>query len=133
MRRKGYDERVSETIADGSSRDERLLSSVIAEEEYGIREASLEDPVKTGLYTGAAYLLGAFIPLIPYFLQIPLTMAVAASLILAATSLALIGSIIAISGNISVKKKISEMLLAGLGSAAATYLIGKAASILFEL
>jgi len=104
MMKKGYNERVAKALAEELSRDYRLLSRVIAEEEHGIKEEFLENPVKVGLYTGSFYTLGSFIPLIPYFLSLSINVAILLSLSLAAIALALTGAIIAISAGMNVKK-----------------------------
>ncbi len=133
MLRKGYSKDVSNAIAEESSRNRKLLTRVIAEEEYGIREETLENPFKAGVYTGSAYALGAFVPLIPYFLGLPISVAIILSLLFAALALALTGFIVAISANLGIKRKILEMILAGLGSAGATYAVGRLASTVFGI
>ena len=133
MRRKGYSDKVSKAIAEESSKEPKLLSKVIAEEEYNLREEMLESPIKAGIYTGLAYALGATVPLIPYFLGLAINIAIIASLLLAGTALAFTGFIIAISANLPIKKKILEMIIAGLGSAGVTYIVGKLASILLGI
>ena len=133
MVRKGFSEETSKSVAEESARDPRLLSRVVAEEEYGLREEALEDPVKAGLYTGLFYILGAALPLLPYFLGIPVLTAMALSLFTAAAALAVTGSLVALSANLPVKRKAIEMVLLGLGSAAVTFGIGRLASILLGI
>ena len=131
MVRKGYSEEVSKAVAEESSKNHRLLSIVIAEEEYGLREEALEDPIKAGIYTGMFYALGAFVPLLPYFLGLPIFIAIITSLLFAATALALTGFIIGISANLSIRRKMLEMIISGLGSAGVTFIVGRIASLLF--
>ena len=69
---KGYSGEVSERVAAESMRDPKLMMRVISEEEYGVREEKLENPVAAGLYTGLAYLLSAFLPILPYLLGLPI-------------------------------------------------------------
>ena len=106
---------------------------MLAEEEYGIKEETLENPKVAGLYTGMFYILGAFIPLTPYFLGLPITYALIASFIIAGLMLATSGSIIAISSGLPTGKKVAELVVSGLGSATITYLIGLAASLLLGI
>jgi len=133
MTRKGFSRRVSEALAEESVKNEKLLSRIVAEEEYGLREESLEDPGKAGLYTGFFYMVGAALPLIPYFAGLTISVALVLSLVFAGLALAVTGSIIALSANLPVKRKVVEMMLFGLGSAAATFIIGRLASILFGI
>jgi len=105
MMMKGYSERVAKALVEESSRDYRLLSRVIVEEEHGIKEEFLENPVRVGLYTGSFYALGSFISLIPYFLSLSINVAILLSLSLAAIALALTGAIIAILAGMNIKEK----------------------------
>ena len=133
MTRKGFSREVSEALAEESVKNEKLLSRIVAEEEYGLREESLEDPSKAGLYTGFFYMVGAALPLVPYFAGLTISVALVLSLVFAGLALAVTGSIIALSANLPVKRKVVEMVLFGLGSAAATFVIGRLASILFGI
>ncbi len=130
MEKKGFSKRLAEDMADESVRDDRLLSEFIAEEEYGLREESLGNPVKAGLYAGLSNLLGAFVPLLPYFFMPGIVWAIVLSLIFAAIALAITGFFVSILAYMSPGKKMGEMLLSGLGCAAITYVIGRGASVL---
>ena len=130
---KGYCEETSLKVADESMRDPRLMARIIAEEEYGLKEEKLENPAAAGLYTGLAYLLSAFLPILPYFMGLPILSAMLLSLFLAGLALSATGFIIAISADLPVKKKILEMVLAGFGSAAVTFLMGKLFSGIFGI
>jgi len=68
---------------------------------------------------------------VPYFIGIPISIAMLLSLIFAGAALAFTGFIIAISASLTVKKKVIEMILAGLGSAGVTFIIGRVLSMLF--
>ena len=128
MLKKGFSAQVAQAIADDSMKDKALLTKIVAEEEYGLKEEMLGNPFKAGIYTGLFYVIGAFIPLVPYLIGLPLYFALPLSLILAGIALGITGFLIAVSANLDVKKKIIEMMLAGLGSAGITFLIGKLAS-----
>lgn len=127
---KGYSRRLSEMMAEESSRDHRLLSRVVAEEEYGLKAETMENPFKSGLYTGLFYVLGALIPLLPYFIGLPVALAVLSSLLLAGVALAFTGFMIAVSAGLAVRVKMVEMVAAGLGSAGLTYAMGRALSLI---
>ena len=88
------------------------------------------NPFKAGLYAGSFNAFGALLPLLPYFLGLPIGITVLVSVAFAGLALAVTGALIAILANLHIKSKVVEMLIAGLGSAAATYLIGRAASII---
>ncbi len=128
MVRKGFSKEVAEAVAADTLKNKELLRKIIAEEEYGIREKELENPGKAGLYTGLFYIIGAIVPLIPYFLGLSIGLAVPLSFIMAAVVMALTGFLIAVSANLSIKAKMAELVLAGLGSALLTFAIGRLAS-----
>ncbi|RLE97627.1 MAG: hypothetical protein DRJ96_03350 [Thermoprotei archaeon] len=90
---RGYSERVSEAIANEALRSPSLLSRLLAEEEYGVSEEQLEDPVKAGLYTGSSYMVGALAPLLPYLLGLPIQVSIPLSLLFASALLSLTGVI----------------------------------------
>lgn len=133
MRKKGLSKKAAQVVSSEAAKNKELLSRIIAEEEYGLREESLEDPIRAGLYTGFFYIIGAIVPLIPYFLNLPIILAIPLSFVFAALMLAFTGFIIAVSANLNIKKKMLELIIAGLGSAMITYSIGKLASILLGI
>jgi len=120
-------------LAEEAASNPELMGSIIAEEEYGLSEASLENPAKAGLYTGLFYAVGAVVPLLPYFARMRITYATPLSFILAGIMLAATGFIIAVSAGLNYKYKMIELAAAGLGSATLTFLIGKAASIILGI
>lgn len=133
MRKKGLSSRLSKSIANEALRNSELLSKIVTDEEYGLKEEILENPAKAGLYTGAFYIIGALVPLTPYFLSIPVSIALPWSFMLAALMLAVTGFIIAVSANLEIKRKILELIIAGLGSATITFIIGKIASLILGI
>ncbi len=131
--KRGYSVEAIENISRDASSNPEILSKIIAEEEYGITEDALENPKIASLYTGVFYIIGAFVPLIPYFLGLPILGALISSFIMAASMLAVSGTIVAISSGLAIKKKVIELVLSGLGSAIVTYGIGALASMLFGI
>jgi len=131
MESKGYSGETSARVADESMKNPGLMARIIAEEEYWLREEKLENPAATGFYTGLAYLLSSFLPILPYFMNLPVIPALLLSLFLAGLALSFTGLLIAIFADLPVKRKISEMVLAGFGSAATTFVIGKIFSVIF--
>ncbi len=114
----------------GSTRD-RLLKISRMEEEYGVKEEKLERPAAAGFYMGLAYLLSAFLPILPYLIGLSIIPAMLLSLLIAGLSLSFTGLIIAISADLPIKRKILEMILAGFGSAVITFIMGKTFSLIF--
>lgn len=133
MKNKGFSNEVSMKIADEVSNNKDLLAKIVAEEKYGLREEKLEDPRKAGLYTGVFYIIGAIAPLIPYYVVLPIIISLPLSFLIASMMLMIIGFVIAVLAGLSIKKKILELVIAGLGSAALTYIIGRLASILLGI
>ncbi len=133
MKKKGFSESTSRKIANEALENKELLSKIVAEEEYGLKEEKLESPGKTGLYTGFFYIVGAIVPLIPYYLRLSINISLPLSFGIAASMLAVMGFVIAVAAEISIKKKILELIMAGLGSATLTFMIGKLTSWLIGI
>ena len=133
MLRKGFSKKTVETIVTDAINNKSLLGKIIAEEEYGLKEEFVENPMKSGLYTGMFYIVGAFVPLIPYFAMLPVIYAIPLSFLLATALLSFTGFIIAVSAEVKIKSKIIELVLTGLGSASLTYAIGRIASLLLGI
>ena len=130
--RRGYSTKLAEEVANESAKDSGMLSNFIAQEEYGLKEEDLGDPSKAAMYAGIANLLGAFLPLMPYFIVKEISVAIISSLILATIALAITGFLVSILASMPPSKKIAEMIFSGLGSAAITYVIGRMASVLLR-
>jgi len=130
MTGKDMSEETANIIAVEASEKRELLTRIVAEEEYGLREEALGEPLRDSLYSGMFYLLGAILPLAPYLFGATLMIAIPLSLIIVAAMLGLMGLITAISANLEINAKASELIALGIGSAAAIYLIGRLASTL---
>lgn len=129
LEKKGYSNKLAAEVAEETARDRRLLSSVVAEQEYGLREENLGSPAKASLYASLSNLVASLIPLLPYFFISNITTALIVSLLLATVALAITGFFVSILAHMTPGKKIGEMMLTGLGSAALTYGIGRLASL----
>jgi vacuolar iron transporter family protein len=127
--KRGYSRRLSSEMAEETARDQRLLSEVVAEQEYGLQESNFSSPIKAGLYAGISNLIASFIPLLPYFFTRNILSALVVSLILAVIALAVTGYLVAVLANLPPAKKINEMLFTGLVTAGITYGIGRLAAI----
>ncbi len=133
LARKGFSRETAEAVAEEAARNQDLMTMLVAEEEHGLREEALENPVKAGLYTGLFYLLGAMVPLLPYFMGLPIRVATPLSFLFAAAMISGTGFIIAVSAELSIKKKMAELTIAGLGAAVLTFLFGRVASALLGI
>ncbi len=89
------------------------------------------DEGRAALYTGLAYILGVFFPVIPYFFAPTSYIALPFSVFLAGLALAIVSAIISVMSGISIKRKVAEMVMLGLGAAALSYLFGYVISIFF--
>ncbi len=133
MKKRGFSEETADKISSEASKDDELLGKMIAEEEYGLREETLENPLKAGLYTGIFYIMGALIPLTPYYLGLSISLGIPISFLIAAFMLAITGFIIALVARLPLLRKMIELVIAGLGAATITFLIGLVASIFFGI
>lgn len=85
---------------------------------------SRENELRSGLYTGGAYLLGVAFPVLPYFFAPNALVALAASVVLAGLALATTGLLVSVLSGISLRRKVGELLIAGFGAAAIAYVFG---------
>lgn len=83
-----------------------------------------ENELRSGLYTGFAYLLGVLFPVLPYFLADDSLTALIGSFALAGLALATTAAVVSVLSGISLKRKVIEMLTAGFGAAAIAYAFG---------
>ncbi len=83
-----------------------------------------ENELRSGLYTGLAYLVGAAFPLTPYFVAASAMAALPWAVAAAGTVLAAAGTLISVLSGISIRTKALELLAAGLGAAALSYGFG---------
>ena len=86
---------------------------------------------RSALYTGLAYILGVFFPVIPYFFAPTSYIALPFSVLLAGLALAIVSAIISVMSGISIKRKVAEMVVLGLGAAGLSYMFGYIISVFF--
>jgi len=130
MRRRGFKEDTLKKLGEDLNKNIELLGKIAAEEEHGFKEETLENPGKAGIYTGLFYIIGSIFPLFPYIMMLPVSIAIPISFISAGILLGITGFIIAVSATLSIKEKVIEMVIAGLGAALLTYIIGYLAPII---
>lgn len=84
------------------------------------------DELRSALLTGGAYLVGAAVPVLPYFAAASSFTALPWSVALGAALLAGTGSLVAMLSGLRLRTKVAEMLVAGLGAAGLSYGFGHA-------
>ncbi|SHO44392.1 VIT1/CCC1 transporter family protein [Anaerocolumna xylanovorans] len=100
--------------------------SMASSEYLSVKHEEGKNPIKSSLYTGAAYLLTVVILILPYLL-LPDNRFVTALLIMLAAVIIIIAAFnyyISVAKSISFKKKFLEMSLISLSVAAASFVIG---------
>lgn len=85
------------------------------------------------LYTGFAYILGVFFPVVPYFFAPTTYIALPISVFLAGAALAVVSAIISMMSGISARKKAVEMVILGLGAAFVSYMFGTLLNAVFGI
>jgi VIT1/CCC1 family predicted Fe2+/Mn2+ transporter len=124
MKNRFLTEKTVKSIADEAAGNLDLLCEIIAEEEYGLRQETFGDPRQSGIYSGFFYIIGGIIPLLPFFFFFPIIISIPLSIIIASIMLASTGFVIALAANLSIKRKIFELFIFGLGSSIVTFLLG---------
>ena len=110
-----------------------------AAQKMSVKEENIEkllpedetNEVRSAIYTGLAYILGVMFPVMPYFFSPTTYIALPLSVIFAGIALSIVSAIISIMSGISVKRKVAEMIILGLGAAGLSYLFGTVISIIF--
>jgi len=94
-----------------------------------------ENEIKSALYTGLAYLAGLIFPVIPYFFITSSSLiALVFSVVFAAIALSIVGAVVSIaSESLSIKSKMMEMVLSGIGAAVLSYLFGTIVQLVFGI
>ena len=121
--------------------EEMGLSNEVADEaaDYIVKNGKPENIIpeedinegRAAIYTGLAYILGVFFPVVPYFVAPTSYIALPFSILLAGLMLAIVSTIISVMSGISIKRKVMEMIVLGLGAAALSYLFGSLINYLF--
>jgi VIT1/CCC1 family predicted Fe2+/Mn2+ transporter len=132
MLRKDYDENICQDIADLAF-EKHMVERIIAEEEYGIKEESLGNPMENAIYAGLFKVIGTFLPLIPYFMGYPVSVSIPISIVITLVLLSIAGTLVAIAAEVPIKNKVIELTSGGLVLALLTYVLGKSASVLMNL
>jgi VIT1/CCC1 family predicted Fe2+/Mn2+ transporter len=80
--------------------------------------------LRSGCYTGGAYLVGVLFPVLPYFLAPSSLFALPLSIVFAGFCLTLVATVVAMLSGISMRQKIVEMVVAGFTAAGLSYGFG---------
>lgn len=83
-----------------------------------------ENELRSGLFTGFAYLAGVAFPVLPYFFAGSAIYALGFSVLLAGLALAASAAVVSVLSGISLRQKVVEMLVAGFSAAGIAYLFG---------
>ncbi len=132
-------EALREKLADSGLPDEvsREVAERIGDNPDAVRglllEPVQENEVRSGLFTGFAYLFGVIFPLTPYFFADDSFSALVGSMLFAGLALATVGLSIAVLSGISIRTKVLEMVVSGLTAAALAYGFGLAMQHLFGI
>ena len=132
------DELLDKLISSGMPND---IAKDVAEKIGGRREATTkllveetqEEELRSALYTGFAYIIGVFFPVVPYFFSGSSLMALPFSIAFAGTVLAIVATMVSVISGIQIKKKIIEMVTTGLGAAGLSYVFGYVIQNIFGL
>jgi len=113
----------------------RKLKMIVKELKYDYPEFEdvNENEFRSAAYTGIAYLSGVILPVIPYFLVRSTLNALPLSILLSSLLLVFVGSIISLISGISLRKKVIELLVAGIGTSLLSFLLGKFLSSFLNL
>lgn len=120
----GMPPEVAQEVAEKLSLNENALLNLLIKEEG-------ENEIRAALYTGLAYLMGVFFPVVPYFIAKSSLVALPFSILFAGVALGTVAVTISLLSGISIKKKAFEMVATGLGAAFISYLFGRLMESLF--
>jgi VIT1/CCC1 family predicted Fe2+/Mn2+ transporter len=130
IQKKKLGEDTTQAIVTEATRNIDYLNQVIAEEEYGIKEEDLGNPLNNALYAGLFRVIGTIFPLTPYFLGLSTSVAIPISILITITLLAINGFLVALAAELNVKQKVMELTLSGAGLALLAFTIGRITSML---
>ena len=115
-------EQVAQTVGENRESLSRLLLQDVTENEW-----------RSAMFTGVAYLFGVLFPVLPYFIADSSSAALVGSVFFAGLALAVVGGFVALLSGISLRTKILEMVITGLGAAGLAWLFGMLMQSLFGI
>lgn len=123
---KGLSEAEANAVVEKISRDKQKFLEDMLVNELHIHRSSLENPLRIGIVTGLSFLVGAGVPLAPYFATLDRTTAVEASILLSSIFLFAVGAWKGRVAGTRAWRTGLEMLGLGILAAGILYLIGRA-------
>lgn len=120
---RGMSKPEAEALSQSIGKDKERLVDAIVREQIGLGEGAFERPGRLALYTGVAFAIAGSIPVVPFFFLGP-SDGLLVSLIVSAIALFAAGTIKSLVSLGPILRSGLEMLLIGLGSAAATWVLG---------
>lgn len=125
---KGFQGEELEMVVRRITSNKNIWLKTMMEEELGLIFESMDNPLKVGTIVGLAFILGAFVPFVP-FMILPIPTAVKFSLGLTGLTLFVVGGLKTLLTKKSWVSSGVESLVIGLASAGAGFLLGKLAGI----
>jgi vacuolar iron transporter family protein len=132
MTNKNYNPEIAKTIA-REAKEKNMIERIIAEEEYGIGEKNLGNPLVYALQSGFFKTIGTILPLLPFLAGYPVDLSILISVNITIVLLSIVGTLAAVVAQVDVKKKVIELITAGLILSVLTFLLGKLTSILIGM
>jgi len=120
---RGLDVEYAERVARDLMSDPEVALEIHAREELGVDPHNLGSPMQAAVSSFLAFVLGAFVPLVPW-LGGGGTGAVWASAILGVAAAAVVGALLARLTERSMLRTVVRQVLVAAGACSATYLIG---------
>ncbi|MFH1383972.1 MAG: VIT1/CCC1 transporter family protein, partial [Candidatus Omnitrophota bacterium] len=121
--RKGIDREQAERIAHTIMQDKDIALDTMAREELGFSPSLMVDPFKAALFSGIFFIIGAAVPIVPFFILYE-TYAFPAAIICSLSCFFVIGASRTIITGKKALQSGMEMFFIGSGAAAITYVIG---------
>ncbi|MCL5437208.1 MAG: VIT1/CCC1 transporter family protein, partial [Candidatus Thermoplasmatota archaeon] len=128
----GLDGSYTEQAAKSMSENSEMATEFFVRNKLGRSRETNENPRRAGIQTGIFYLIGSAFPILP-FAFVGGTVGLVFSVIAVALAQTTAATIIALSSDTSVKKKVAETVGLTLGAAAATYILGNVMFALLHL
>lgn len=124
LKERGFSQQQAATLTDIYSTNEEYWTSFMMNYELEMPDPTGENPFLTGLATFFAFLAFGFIPLIPYLLQLPHTLAFQYSIISTTLALVLLGLLRWKVTSEKLFRSVSEIVLIGGTAASLAYIVG---------
>ncbi|MDQ7056271.1 MAG: VIT1/CCC1 transporter family protein [Persephonella sp.] len=122
----GVVEEIAQEISSKIGKNKEAISKLLIEE-------TEENEIRSGLFTGIAYLFGVFFPVIPFFFAPTSYVALPFSVLFAGIVLTVVAVIISVLSGISVKKKVIEMVISAFTAAGIAYGFGSIMQSIFGI